>query len=156
MPQDSTTRITTNCFESFIEPDVADVLFKYYRDNIQWVEAPKSKGRHTRFGSVCSSRDPITMSLVEFVVENVGYSVESVTGVYLNYYKDGDDYTPTHSHPGTIQIILSLGAERVLEVAKKLYPQKSGTVTVFGGSKHGVPRSETLESRISVAIFIQK
>ena len=100
--------------------------------------------------------DIVLTDIVSFVTENLGYDPETVAGVYLNWYKNGSDFTPNHSHKDTVQIIVSLGSKRTLTVGKKEYPQKSGTVTVFGASVHGVPKSDSIEGRISIAIFIDK
>ena len=58
------TKTKTQSFPEFIEPDVADCLYQYFRDNTEWVESIKSKGRHTRMGAIALMRahqgDPTT------------------------------------------------------------------------------------------------
>ncbi len=41
--------------------------------------------------------------------------------IYLNYYKNGTDFCPGHSHRGSRQVVISLGTTRVLKVGKKDY-----------------------------------
>ncbi len=78
----------------------------------------------------------------------------AIYDVYLNYYKDNTNWTPNHTHPGTCQIIISLGGTRTLNIAKKSYAMNNGDVAIFGGSIRGVPREEQqVEPRISIAIF---
>ncbi len=78
-----------------------------------------------------------------------------VDHVYVNYYRDGNDFCPTHRHKGTEQIIISLGATRRLHVGKRYFELDDGDVIVFGSSNHGVPQeSGVTEGRISIAVFV--
>ncbi len=80
----------------------------------------------------------------------------AIFGVYLNYYRGGNDYTPSHNHPGTHQLVISLGATRTLEVAKKSYQMTSGSAIIFGTSQHGVPKEVNIQGgRISIATFMK-
>lgn len=78
------------------------------------------------------------------------------TGVYLNYYRNGEMWTPNHSRPGTHQLVISLGATRTLEVTKKKIPMKNGDAILFGSATHGVPKEpEITTGRISIATFMR-
>ena len=80
---------------------------------------------------------------------------KGITGIYVNYYRNGNDWAPAHSHPGHTQLIISLGAERQLKVGKKTYSMKNGDIVTFGSSIHEVIRDPTItEGRISIAVFI--
>ena len=84
--------------------------------------------------------------------DEVGYY-----GIYLNYYRDGNDFCPNHSHKDTKQLVLSFGTVRPLTVGKKDYNLKSGDGILFGSSIHGIPQdSDITNGRISIAIFIRK
>jgi hypothetical protein len=78
-----------------------------------------------------------------------------ILGVYINYYRDGNDWTPNHSHPKQVQLIISLGATRTLTIGKKDYLMESGDVAIFGSSIHGIRKEpEVKEGRISIATFM--
>ncbi len=76
--------------------------------------------------------------------------------VYLNYYKNGDDYTPSHSHPKQIQCVISFGKTRTFILGKKKYRLGNGDVIFFGSSSHSIPKSKTKRERISIATFSLK
>ena len=80
----------------------------------------------------------------------------AVYGTYINYYKDGNMYTPNHTHPGTHQLVISLGVSRNLLLGKKVFVMESGDAVLFGSSVHGVPKQpEIKEGRISIATFMK-
>ena len=80
-----------------------------------------------------------------------------ISHIYVNYYKDGNMWTPNHSHKGTHQIVISLGATRQLKVGKKTFDMSSGSAIIFGGSIHGVPKQpDVKEGRISIATFMKR
>ena len=80
-----------------------------------------------------------------------------LAGTYLNYYKDGNMFTPNHSHPGMHQLVISLGATRGFTIGKQLVPLNSGDTIMFGSAVHGIPKQpEVGEGRISIAIFLKK
>lgn len=71
-------------------------------------------------------------------------------GAYLNLYRDGRDI---HSHQ-TAQIVISLGATRVLKVGSKEYSTENGDMIIFGKSNHELLPDETVHTaRISIALF---
>ncbi len=78
-----------------------------------------------------------------------------VSHIYLNYYENGEMWCPNHTHPGTHQMVLSLGETRTLVVAKKDYVMKSGDAIIFGSAIHGVPKDTSTEGRIAIATFMK-
>lgn len=77
-----------------------------------------------------------------------------IDGIYLNYYRDGNDWAPSHSHPGETQLIISLGATRSLKIGTKTYEIGNGDVIVFGSSSHSIIQDPSItEGRISIATF---
>ena len=62
----------------------------------------------------------------------------------LNYYKDGTHYTPSHSHKGMTQLIISLEATRTLHVGSKDYRLNNEDVIIFGSSAHSIPIDSSL------------
>jgi hypothetical protein len=76
-------------------------------------------------------------------------------GAYINYYRDGNDWAPSHSHPKQVQMIISLGTTRNLIVGTKTYILNSGDMIIFGSSTHQVHvEPEVTEGRISIATFM--
>jgi len=57
---------------------------------------------------------------------------------------------------GTNQLVLSLGASRILTIVNKSITLNNGDVVIFGEQLHGVPRSKTpCKQRISIATFCE-
>ncbi len=147
----SDTFDTTRCWDVFIK----------LVDNIEWHDSIKTgrgsgystrKAFHYKIGMIPEVDDLISESLEVF-----GYSNRSVYGVYLNYYRDGNDHTPTHVHKDTNQIVISLGAKRILMVGKASYHLDHGDIIAFGSSQHGVPKIlAPVGERISIAVFCSK
>jgi len=87
----------------------------------------------------------------------MGVTSSGVYGIYLNYYRNGEDWTPNHSHPGMKQVVISLGATRLLTMGKSSYAMNNGDAIVFGSGIHGVPKDPTCTTgRISIALFLEK
>jgi hypothetical protein len=150
-------RTYTTHYPGLVAKDYADSLYIHLRDNTQWIDGIKSvKGFTRKAKPLCMGDDDSVDYIINTVCTAVkkhcdGYTLE---GIYLNYYRDGNDWTPSHNHPGQRQIIISLGATRTLIVGKKAYLQGSGDVTVFGSSNHEVPKElDIKEGRISIALF---
>ena len=144
--------------EGAISIELADQLFLFLKHNIKWEDGIRSKKGFTRkakslsFGELPEVDDVIVSVLNSFVYENDGYVIN---GIYLNYYENETMWTPNHSHKGTHQLIISLGASRTLQVGKKDYIMKNSDAIIFGSSIHGVPRSDTPKTeRISIATFM--
>jgi hypothetical protein len=139
------------CLETF-------TLLKDHPPFGQWDEGPYSinirKNQPTRkakaidYGAI-----PMVKLLIDQALEKLD-GIWFVNGVYLNYYRDGNDWTPNHSHKDTCQMIISLGGTRTLSVGKKPYPMSNGDVILFGHGMHGVPKEDTQEARISIAVFM--
>lgn len=143
---------------NLFDNDTSNFIFTYLRDNIQWQEGVRSKSGFTRLGkSVNLTEDDIIGSTVMIALEKMGITAK-VYGCYLNYYKDGSYYTPNHTHPGTVQMVLSFNerdGERKLKVGTKDYLLENGSGIVFGGSSHGIAKEENRNGRISIATFMK-
>lgn len=78
-------------------------------------------------------------------------------GIYLNYYQDGEMYTPPHIHKDSFQLIVSLGETRKFEIGTKTINTDDGDVLFFGSQRHGIPKQPTIKKgRISIAVFLVK
>lgn len=154
--------IKTQYFDNIFDPDTAQNAFIFLKDNIQWENGiySKMKGKYSRKGYY---HDPISNTMVDIFINNLVHTALdkigtcAYYGVYLNYYQNGNDFCPNHSHKGTAQLVLSLGTTRTLTVGKTDYKMKSGDGIYFGSSIHGIKEEpEITEGRISIAIFICK
>ena len=152
-----------------VDSEIAKVIYDYALQNISWEESIRSrrrdlteKERFTRMGAY--GEDDVILSFIASVLSSVLTDVpdpdtipSTVTGVYMNHYRNGHDWCPRHSHPDTVQMIISLGATRTLTVGTKNYKMSDGDVIIFGASLHGiVPEPEVTEGRISIAVFLQR
>lgn len=158
----STTRQKFHHLKGHIDPDSCDRLYDFLKDNVKWGEGIKSKNRHTR-SAAPYDLDEFMEFIYDFpdVIDKVIAVVDTLSerkvceGLYLNYYKDGNDWTPNHTHPGTTQIVISLGGTRTFQYGKKNFPSENGDVLVFGSGSHGVPQEPAItHGRISIAMFM--
>lgn len=142
--------------DKIIDPDRAIVLYYMLKDGIVWEEGIRSKKGFTRKAKAIEPTDfPEIDRLVVEVLSKITTTKYGITGIYLNYYEDGNMWTPNHTHPGTHQLVISLGATRTLNVAKKSYQIGNGDAIIFGSSIHGIPKEPTIkEGRISIATFM--
>jgi hypothetical protein len=154
------SRITTEYFTGLLKTDVCTKLFEHLRDTIKWEEGIKSKKGHTRMAKNIDLYDNFVVLDVVLQTLNAMKTVSKnnlsnlvILGCYLNYYRNGNDWTPNHSHKGSVQIIISLGGERNLIIGKKTYPMKNGNVAIFGSAVHGISKTEKADPRISIALF---
>lgn len=160
----SKSRTKTVYQEGVVDEDEALALYLSLKDSIPWREGVRSRHGFTRlaYGILPEALDTehpeVLHAIVQAVVKMglVGSEGQIAIGdVYLNYYRDGNDYTPSHSHPHSKQLVISLGAPRKLVVGKKEICMKSGSAVVFGSATHGVPKDTGVTSgRISIAVFI--
>lgn len=142
--------------EEALDPGIADALFVVLKDEIPWEDGIKSKKGNTRKAYACNMGDfeEVDMAITQ-CLDKIAKIDYAILGVYLNYYRDGNDWTPNHNHPGSHQLVISLGATRQLDVAKKSYQMTSGSAIIFGSAQHGVPKiPDFAGERISIATFM--
>ncbi len=132
---------------------------------LPWKEGIRSKNGFTRMAHIVTEHDPIFSELAHLIGValanfklNLGSKMTKnyeLAGIYVNYYKNGEMYTPNHTHPGTHQLIISLGETRTLTVGAKSYKMSNGDCILFGSSVHGVPKEPSVKNaRISIAAFL--
>lgn len=154
MPK-TTARCYTTYRENVLAEDEASILYDYLRETIQWEEGVRSKHGFTRKAKPLEIGDePLVDEALTLAISALAKYDYVIDGIYLNYYENGNMWTPNHNHPGTHQIVLSLGAERVLTVAGKEYMMKNGSGIIFGSATHGVPKCAINDCRISIATFM--
>ena len=151
-------RRTTVYTENALEEKEADALYEKL-EKLPWKQGVRSRTGTTRLAhnlDLNSCLGEEILDLVEKVLKNDPTNTKYIVfGVYLNYYKNGDMYTPNHTHKGTHQLVISLGATRSLVLGKKGKRMKNGDAILFGSSLHGVPKEpDVKEGRISIATFM--
>jgi hypothetical protein len=153
-------RVLTRHLSNFLPSDEGWALYYHLQEVITWEAGIPSRKGPTRLAkSIDLDQYPEITAVLARALKHLYPEKETagVYGVYLNYYRDGSMWTPNHSHKGSTQLIISLGATRVLKVGKKDYSLQNGDVIVFGSSVHGVPaQPEVQEGRISIAVFLEK
>lgn len=133
----------------------ADSLFSFLTtiEDKEYDNNIKSKGKFTRYGKALTSEE---YSIIYPYIESVLNELKNfhVLGGYINKYSDGNMWTPNHSHKGTWQLVISVGATRDFLLSKKIRKVKHGDCILFGSSVHGIPKDETCtEERFSIAFF---
>lgn len=151
--------VKTQYFKEVFDKDNSVEMFNYLRYNTQWEEGIRSKKGFTRLAkSINPSEDDIILNILVTAFKKLNLKNLFVYGCYLNFYKDGEYYTPNHTHPGTIQLVISFnedGRERILTVGKKDYLLENGSCVIFGSSAHGIPKAKDKKGRISIATFMK-
>lgn len=147
----------TQFIEHAIDEKEATEMYQFLRDTIEWETGIMGRGNKlTRMQKPIDYDEyPELLQLGMRIFQNHvkrGYMI--LGNGYLNYYQNGEMYTPSHSHQGTHQMVVSFGATRTLKVSSKEYKMTNGSAILFGSSAHGVPREPSvLEGRISFAMF---
>lgn len=146
---------------SVLDVDTAACLFTLLSNEVKWDDGIRSKNGFTRKAKMIGPQDSLFEELFPIVqVALKKLSVKdnfAVLGIYLNYLEDGNMYVPNHSHKGTQQLVISLGAPRTLIIGKTRHRLESGDGAIFGSAIHGVPKEPELkEGRISIATFMKR
>lgn len=136
-------------------------MFFILRDTLVWNDGIKTRhGKPTRLGSnIEIESNDIVYTIIMSVLQKLKIKNHIIHGLYLNYYKNGDDYTPIHTHPDSKQMIISLNemdGDRKLSINSKKYNLDSGDVIIFGSQKHGIEKEQGKKGRISIAIFMKE
>jgi len=149
-------------FPSHLEDSRGTHLFQFLRENVTWEQGVRSRRGETRLAKSLNFIEflmllddfPGELAQINELIEN--YSIKKgCAGVYINYYRNGVDWTPNHTHPGTTQMVVSLGATRTFTYGKNHIASKNGDIFLFGSSVHGVPKEPNIaEERISIAFFL--
>lgn len=144
-----------------VDSEDATNLYNKLKNNIEWEDGIRSKKGFTRKAKTIFSIDyyikyPEIKECVDSVLSLFDEKYK-VLGVYLNFYENGEMYTPNHTHPGTQQLVISLGSTRTLTINKKEFKMSNGSAILFGSSMHGVPKEpEVKDGRISIATFMHR
>lgn len=160
------TRTLTKVHKSFIQPELATFYYQLLASTIPWVSGVKSKNGFTRLaypiqeiydtGLLPDTAD-ILYQIITAVLQQLNIPVTAYQYAYINWYQQGNHYTPNHSHSGQRQVVISLGATRTFHLGGKDFPIENGDVIIFGSASHGIPREpQVKDGRISIALFLDK
>lgn len=164
-PDEKKSRTLTKHYPGTLSPESATNYYTFFKDNIEWedgIYSKKAKKMSRKAYTVGEGKERTIDDEINKLVESCLKSVIKdekylVMGTYINYYRNGLDFCPSHSHKGMVQMVISLGATRKLKVGTKTYEMKNGDVIVFGSSIHEIPIEENIkEGRISIATFMKK
>jgi uncharacterized protein YcgL (UPF0745 family) len=155
--------VTSDEKTSIYTSDECTAMYLYLTENMNWKDGIQTKrsGFTRKAVALSIEEDDIVTTFVTKAITKIKnkdlYSIMQVQGFYLNWQRNGRDYTPNHTHPKSVQMIIHLGAVRPFLIAGKSIEMHPGDIIVFGGSSHGVPKApEIKEGRIGVATFAVK
>ena len=154
----TTKRVMTQHYPSVFDENKSMESYVYLRDHIKWEEGVRSRSGFTRLAkSLIMGDNNIVDEILSEAMKKLNLESQyDILGIYLNYYRDGTHYTPSHSHKGMTQLVISLGATRTLRVGTKDYIMSNGDVIIFGSSAHAIaPEPSLSDGRISIATFMQ-
>jgi hypothetical protein len=155
------SRTITNYHSQFFSPEESTELYNKLKSRLVWQDGVySSKARcitrkaHAIDTIPESIEEAEIHSFVARALDTIG-AHKGISGIYVNYYRNGNDWAPAHSHPGHRQLVISLGATRQLRIGKKIYEMSNGDVITFGSGIHEIIRDPSItEGRISIAVFI--
>jgi hypothetical protein len=152
--------IVTRVYPGMINEDECNSMFRYLKENVNWGEGVKTRrGDHTRLA--CAYQYGHNKRLDDFLKKiqcTIPKGRYQLAGIYLNYQRNGEEYTPLHSHVGGFQQIICLGpARRKFVIDNKTHKLGNGDVAIFSTEKHGLPKDKNCnKERISIATFYMK
>jgi hypothetical protein len=115
----------TEIYQNIFTYDESMAIFHYLKDNILWEDGSPSKinGFTRKAKSMLIHEDDIIYNTVQKAINICNHpkinSIHQIEGIYLNYQRNGHDYTPAHSHKNSIQLIINFGATRNFNVGTK-------------------------------------
>lgn len=144
-------------YKKFISNESSLNYLNLIRDSSSWSEGIKSRKGVSRlqcpYHILPDYIQEIILELVNDAFTQLNYICIGIDSIYLNYYRDGNDFCPKHQHLGTKQLLISLGSERNLYIGNKLYKLESGSVITFGEEYHYIKKEENMGERISIVVF---
>lgn len=143
---------------------------EYLINNLPWKQFSFTKKRLACHMKEEHLQDEIIMAIITQAItataRSRNLSSMEFSGVFFNYYRDGNDETPFHKDTyGSTVITVSLGATRNFIMRPddggidEVYSLDHGDVFVFdpadnAGYKHSIPKTRTpVGPRVSVVIF---
>ena len=145
---------------NFIDRDESLRLFEKLKNEVPWQGGIKTRNGHISRLQCHLAICPFDvqydiMSVITKIFKSDSISKYVIHGIYLNYYRDGNDYCPSHNHD-TNQCIISLGSTRKLKINNVDYSLETGSLVLFKNEYHSVQKEPNVGPRISIAIFFSK
>ena len=112
---------------TLLKDDEAWMYYYTLLHEFQWTDGIKNtrKACHYEMGT-WDLLDKLIIQSIKNLYDKS--ETEFILGVYMNFYRDGNDHAPAHSHPKQKQVIISLGATRTLQIGTKHYNMKNGDI----------------------------
>jgi hypothetical protein len=153
------SRTKTQHIQRVLTEEAATELYNILKESLPWRDGIPSR-RHGFTRRACALNPEHLPLEVLQAIQSAAHALNKnnvlIHGVYVNYYENGTHWTPNHSHPGSVQWIISLGATRTFTIGKKSFAMANGDVAIFGGAIHGIPREpHVVGGRISIAVFTE-
>ena len=152
---------------NYLTEEQATDYFHMLEEMLPWQTVKWQAGRN--LPRLVCSYEPESLISMEHLIELIEKAFNvGVTGVWCNFYRNGNDYTPPHKDSYNADVYtLSLGGTRkcVFEEdstgAKTTYVLKNGDILFFDTAtnathKHSIPKAANADPRISVVFFTQK
>ena len=154
---------------NFISIDISFHLLSLLRDGMKWKKfLPSPKSRLCVYWEHGDFRE-LDILLEGIIVQIQQIFQVNIKGVFLNWYKNGQDYCPYHSDKYNCDVFtISLGQTRDLLI-KYNGPGKAEKFTLNSGDlyymsnemqlthKHSIPiRKNVIGDRISIVFFARK
>lgn len=155
----------------FVSPNTAAILYNLLRENIIWKRfAPSPKSRWVDRWSLKGGTNSAELDfLIECIMAQIHESwpvIIDPDAVFLNYYKDGNDYCPYHRDTYSAHIFtVSLGTTRDILI-KANGPGRADKITLESGDlyfmshqmqadyQHMIPKRKNVSGgRISLVFF---
>src|SRR3989344_1693554 len=127
-----------------LDDSLASELYQRLLAMAPWKRTDEIRSRRTGFtrkARKLAVGEPLFMELIPYVESVLGVLDRPyiILGLYLNWYENSQSYTPSHNHD-TDQLVISLGATRVLRVGSRDFSMEHGDAVLFGTQPHSVPR----------------
>ncbi len=135
-----------------LDNDTASAYFDFLNTNLEWEDGIK-KTRKAKAINIVEYPE-IQHLVLSLMDKHSPIKNMTLLGIYVNLYRDGNDWAPSHRHLGQMQFIISLGQTRALKVGTKTYDMDHGDLCIFGSASHSLLKDPSItKPRISLAVF---
>ncbi len=154
----------TRFIRGFLGEKAAQTLFAVLRDTLPWWPGAVVGGDLARMLYTVPGRGDqnIPKGFWDLVVRAAGaacFAESEILGVYISYSRTGNDHTPVHPRPGTIQAVLILGDARMVRAGSIDCQPANGDLAIFNPVSHGgAPASPWVRpdgAHISVTLLLR-
>jgi hypothetical protein len=91
-------KIAPSILPHYIDENECMAMFIYLKENTKWEEGIQTRsGGHTRLAAM-GNEDANVYRFIQKIKSTLPSSNYQLAGIYLNYQRNGTEYTPTHCH----------------------------------------------------------